>query len=86
MERSRMIGMNRQLSRIYSLAILHVILSCIGLFLTYFHLQSYFLFFAILGLNVIALFCFEPWKIAGYLHKGYEYKKGLDSLTKPQPQ
>ena len=29
----------------------------------------------------MALFCFEPWKIMGYLNKGYEYKQGLEAIA-----
>jgi hypothetical protein len=77
MEKTRLSSFNKQLSRVYSLAILHIILSFAGLLLNYLRLNSQYLYFSIITLNLVALFCFEPWKIMGYLNQGYGYKQGL---------
>ena len=81
MEKQRLSAFHTQLSRIYCLAIVHIILSVIGLMLNYTRLNSDYLYLAIITLNIMALFCFEPWKIMGYLNKGYEYKQGLEAIA-----
>ena len=81
MEKQRLSAFHTQLSRIYCLAIVHIILSVIGLMLNYTRINSDYLYFAIITLNLVALFCFEPWKIMGYLNKGYEYKQGFDAIA-----
>ncbi len=81
MEKQKLSSFNKQLSRMYSLAIIHVIISVIGLMLNYVRLNSSYLYFAIITLNVIALICFEPWKIMGYLNEGYSYQKGLEVIA-----
>jgi hypothetical protein len=81
MEKQKLRSFNKQLARIYWLALIHVIISVIGLLLNYVRLNSDYLYFAIIGLNVIALFCFEPWRIMNYLNEGYGYKQGLETLA-----
>jgi len=82
MEKSKLLKFHSQLSNIYVLAIIHIILSVIGLLLNYFCLKSDYLLFSIIGLNILALISFEPWKISKYLNEGYGYFQSIESISK----
>jgi hypothetical protein len=82
MEKKQVLSFNRQLSRMYSLAIANVMLSVAGLALNYFQFNhSKILYFAIC-LNVLGLIFFQPWKIMGCLNEGYGYQEGMNVLSK----
>jgi len=80
MEKQKLRSFNEQLSRTYCLAIIHIVISIIGFILNYCKFNSDYLYFTIIILNTVALFCFEPWKIMGYLNQGYGYKQGLETI------
>jgi hypothetical protein len=80
MEKSVISSFNTQLSRMYSLAIINIMLSITGLALNYFQFNHNPCLYVGIFLNLIALFCFQPWKIMGYLNTGYGYKKGLETI------
>lgn len=81
MEKRTIQSFNRQLSRMYSLAILHIFISIIGLALNYLRLHSEYLYCGIITLNVVALYCFQPWKIMACLNEGYGYQQGLEAIA-----
>lgn len=84
MEKQRLSAFNSQLSRIYCLAIIHIILSAIGAIFNCCTLNSWFVYCAILIMNILAITVvvyLEPWKIMGYLNEGYGYKQGLNTIA-----
>lgn len=80
MEINQIRKFNSQISRMYVLAIIHVILSAIGLMLNYCQVKSDYLFFSIVALNIVALICFQPWQIMRYLHEAYGYERLIGSM------
>ncbi len=83
MDKQRLKSFNKQLARIYWLALIHIIISVVGVALNMlqFH-HNTILYIGIFGLNAIALICFEPWRIMAYLNEGYGYKQGLEAIAK----
>ncbi len=70
-----------QLSSMYSLSILHILVSLVGILSNYFDVDSTFsLFSAIFVINIIGLIYFEPLEIMKALMEGFEYKQGMKSL------
>ncbi len=81
MEKQKITLYTRQLMRMYSLATLHLMISALGLALNHYRLNSDYLFFSIIGLNLMALVCFKPWRIASYLREGYGHQQGLEAVA-----
>ena len=82
MEKAQVKKFGRQISFVYLLAIIHIILSVLGLLLNKYHFRSDYFFYSIIGLNVMALICFQPWQIMRYLNEGYGYKQVLNEIDR----
>jgi len=82
MEKRTLRSFNKQLSRMYCLLILHIFISIVGLAFNYLRLHSTYLYCSIFALNAVALCCFQPWKIMGYLNEGYGYQEGMKVIDK----
>lgn len=80
-EKQKVIGFAKQLSRICSLIILNMFLCIAGILLNQFGGQSFLLYFIIFSLNFTAFWFFEPFKIIKYLNEGYGYKRSLEIIS-----
>lgn len=81
MEKQRLKEFTSQVSKMYALAMIHIVASLAGIMLNYLGMNNPFVYYAIIFLNLIALKCFEPWQITRYLNEGYGYKRVLESIA-----
>jgi hypothetical protein len=82
MEKSEILSFNRQLSRVYSLVILNVMLLVSALVLNYYCLNNNKFLYVALTLNLIALILFKPWKLMREVRELFACQRILVELTK----
>lgn len=74
---------NKQIQRMYTLAVWNIICAVFGLTFYYFEFDIYYaLFLTLLFSNAVAVVFYQPWKIQGYMQKGREFKMFYDSFNK----
>lgn len=86
MEKERLRELTRQVSRMYALLLIHIVASVAGLALNYMGMNNPFVYYAILFLNLTAVWCFEPWKIISWMNDCYGYRKGLEAIEKERAE
>ncbi len=69
MEKKITSSFNTQLSRMYSLAIVNIVLSIIGLILNFYHFNHNKILYVSIFVNAISLIFFYPWRMSGCLNK-----------------
>ena len=74
---------NKQVQRMYTLAVFDAMISVFGLIFNYYKFDINFaLFLTLLFANFVALAFYQPQKIIMQLSKGREYQMGFNALTK----
>jgi len=82
MEKKEVLSFNRQMSRIYSLVILNVMVFIGALILNYYCLNNNKFLYTGLALNLIALILFKPWTLMRQVRELFACKRMLEDITK----
>lgn len=82
MEKKEVLSFNRQMSRIYSLIILNLMILLSGVALNYFHLNNNKVLYFGIALDVLALSLFKPWTLMRDVRELFACKRMLEDITK----
>ncbi len=73
---------NRQLARVYTFAILQIIVSIAGLACIYFDCALSASFFCVIVcISCVTMIYIQPWQMAKVLHEGLKCQRELEAIT-----
>ena len=82
MEKQEVLSSNRQLSRVYSLIIINLMLLISSVALNYFHLNNNKALYLGIAFDVLALIYFKPWSIMRDMRELFACQRMLEDITK----